>query len=192
MALAGAALLFFFRRRAGFNLSLTPPFVEADRDHYRPFEPETVKLFKRAARREGLPLEWADSQGLHSILGRESAGWVGRPNFTFGETRDHSSEWPPNVSSPEHKAIWPDIWRVLRDAARDDCCPADGGRNCCPAKSTATGLGQLTLDNVRLHGRPDWIGDATGEARMMLRYIRERYGTPEIAWRKYGTLFAGY
>ena len=50
--------------------------------------------------------------------------------------------------------------------------------------SSATGLGQLLLDNVERYypkGRAG-IGDPVQEAAGMLRYIEASYGNPEVAW----------
>ncbi len=61
-------------------------------------------------------------------------------------------------------------------------------------RSSATGLGQLLLSNVDRYypdGRQG-IGDPLQEAAGMLRYIQDRYGTPDNAWRLYGTRHEGY
>jgi SLT domain-containing protein len=57
-------------------------------------------------------------------------------------------------------------------------------------KSTASGLGQLLLSNVDKYypdGR-NGIGDALNEAVGMLRYIHDRYGSPEVAGSVYGRI----
>jgi hypothetical protein len=134
---------------------------------YKPGSSEQVRLFTDAARKVGLPAEWGASPALANILGRESDGWVGQPNYTYKTWRD--------------KTTWPAIWAELRSGVRS-------------TKSSATGLGQLLLENVDKYypGGRAGIGDARAEAAGMLRYIQARYGTPENAWAKYGTLFAGY
>lgn len=135
---------------------------------YPPNAPQTIELFERAATLAGVPVAWARSPGLHSILGRESAGHVGVPNYTYG-------------ARSEDPAAWPGVWAELR-----------AGR--LTAKSSATGLGQLLLRNVDRYypeGRAG-IGVAVQEAAGMLRYIRARYGDPDRAWAAYGTKHEGY
>lgn len=135
---------------------------------YRPGSPEARALFRQAAATAGLPVEWADSAGLHNILARESQGFVGRPNYTYGDRA-------------RAVARWPEVWAELRAGT-------------ITAKSSATGLGQLILRNVDayyLNGRQG-IGNALAEAVGMLRYIKARYGTPDEAWRQYGKHHEGY
>lgn len=135
---------------------------------YPPHSAEARELFARAARLVGLPEAWASSQGLHEILRRESAGVVGRPNYTYG-------------ARAKDRTTWPSVHAELR-----------AGK--ITAKSSATGLGQLLLRNVDLYyptGRAG-IGDALSEAAGMLRYIAARYGTPDNAWAQYGKHHEGY
>lgn len=135
---------------------------------YAPGSIEQVALFTDAARRAGLPASWGTSPALANILRRESDGWVGRPNYTYGDRA-------------KDKARWPEVWEELRRGVRS-------------TRSSATGLGQLILENVDKYypGGRRGIGDARAEAVGMLKYIQGRYGTPERAWELYGKLFAGY
>lgn len=158
----------------------TPPVNPADRGRtvgdttvprqqtYAPGSPEARALFTEAARLAGLPPEWGNSEALHNILRRESGGQVGRPNYTYGaRARD--------------PAQWGSVHEELRNGN-------------ITARSSATGLGQLLLSNVDKYypnGRAG-IGDPLQEAAGMLRYIKDRYGTPENAWRLYGTRHEGY
>lgn len=125
---------------------------------YAPGSPEQVALFEEAARQLGVPEEWAASPGLINILKNESNGYVGIPNYTYGHRKST-------------KAHWPGVWEELR-------------RGEITAKSTATGLGQLTLANVKVcyPSGAAGIGDPLEEAIGMLCYIQKRYGTPEEAW----------
>jgi spore coat assembly protein SafA len=135
---------------------------------YEPGSPEARALFRDAARLAGVPESWADSAGLHNILRRESGGKVGVPNYTYGA-----------------RARDPSQWGSVHDELRS-------GR--ITARSSATGLGQLLLSNVDRYypaGRAG-IGDPVQEAAGMLRYIQDRYGTPDNAWRLYGTRHEGY
>lgn len=160
---------------------------------YPPFSEAARALFREAARVAGLPLEWADSKGLHEILGKESSGGrVGVPNYTYGaRARD--------------PARWPEIWEELRQGklTGDPVGPDKGVPG--HLKSSATGLGQLTLTNILGAKRRDGsrepslypdgangIGDPLNEAIGMLRYIKNRYGDPDTAWARYGKKHEGY
>jgi len=134
---------------------------------------EQIALFAHAARLAGVPVAWGSSEGLANILRRESAGVVGRPNYTYGKrARDENA--------------WPEVWAELRLGRKT-------------AKSSATGLGQLLLSNVDKYypgttttERRAGIGSAVSEAIGMLKYIKARYQNPENAWSLYGKLFEGY
>jgi SLT domain-containing protein len=55
-------------------------------------------------------------------------------------------------------------------------------------------MGQLLLRNVDRYypdGRAG-IGNPMSEAIGMLRYIQDRYGSPERAWAQYGRRHEGY
>lgn len=157
-----------------------PPINPADRGRtvgdtnvprqqtYTPGSPEARQLFTEAARMAGLPPEWGNSEALHNILRRESGGQVGRPNYTYGS-----------------RARDPSQWGSIHDELKNGQITA---------RSSATGLGQLLLSNVDKYypnGRAG-IGDPLQEAAGMLRYIKDRYGSPENAWRLYGTRHEGY
>ncbi|MFH1812530.1 MAG: LysM peptidoglycan-binding domain-containing protein [Pseudomonadota bacterium] len=137
-------------------------------DTYTPHSERAVALFREAAHLAGVPESWASSPALHNLLQRESRGRVGVPNYTYGR----------RASNP---ARWPEIHAELRRGRRT-------------ARSSATGLGQLLLKNVDRYypaGRAG-IGDPVQEAAGMLAYIKDRYGTPENAWRQYGRHHEGY
>lgn len=131
---------------------------------YAPGSQEAVNLLAAAAARAGLPVEWATSKATHELMRRESGGWVGRPNYTFGA-----------VSSVVRAAEWPLVWARLRAGE-------------VWTKSTATGLGQLLSSNAQKY-YPDGlmgIGDPLNEAVGLLRYIADRYGSPQIALAMHG------
>lgn len=124
---------------------------------YVPGSPEQIALFEDAARAGGLPTSWASDPAFVTLLKKESGGWVGIPNYTYGAIRKERSKWPL-------------IWDQLKAGI-------------ITAKSSATGLGQLTLSNTDAHypaGRLG-IGDAHNEAVGMLSYIKKRYGSPDAA-----------
>ncbi len=135
---------------------------------YRARAPETVALFREAAAIARVPDRWATSEDLHRILERESGGFVGRPNYTFGTLSTHPAMWT---------IVHAELILGLKTA-----------------KSTATGLGQLLVDNVEEYypsGRRG-IGKPIEEAVGMLRYNAARYGTPTLAWARYSRNHEGY
>lgn len=137
-------------------------------EKYDPHSDEAIALFREAAKLVGVPLEWASSSALHTILKKESQGMVGRPNYTYGA----------RANDPK---LWSEIHAELRRGKKT-------------AKSSATGLGQLLLKNVDAYypkGRQG-IGVALQEAAGMLRYIQARYGTPEAALAQYNKNHEGY
>ena len=93
---------------------------------------------------------------------------MGRPNYTYGaRSRD------------------PSQWGSVHDELR-------AGRK--TERSSATGLGQLLLSNVERYypsGRQG-IGNPMEEAVGMMRYIQDRYGSPDAAWAQYGRRHEGY
>lgn len=124
---------------------------------YAPGSQKQVELFRRAARIAGVPEAWAADPGLRYLLAHESAGVVGRPNYTYG--------W-----RAKEAACWPTIHDEIR-------------RKISTTRSNATGLGQLlgsNVDEFYPSGR-DGIGDPLEEAVGMLKYIERRYGTPTWA-----------
>lgn len=138
------------------------------RDTYTPRSAEARALFREAAIAAGLPASWGHSEALHNLLTRESQGRVGVPNFTYGSVRNDSTRY---------REVHAELLLGIKSA-----------------RSSATGLGQLLLDNVEAHypsGRRG-IGDPLEEAIGMLKYIEARYGTPEAAWRQYNRHHQGY
>jgi peptidoglycan hydrolase-like protein with peptidoglycan-binding domain len=148
---------------AGQTIDAQPSAVAENvspRTPYGQYEPEhaaTKALFRGAAQAAGLPESWADSDALHRILFKESNGRVGIPNYTYGSRKSLPSRWAQ-------------VRAELLAGYKTE-------------RSSATGLGQLTLPNVEAY-YPDGaagIGDPHNEAVGMLRYIEGRYGTPEAA-----------
>lgn len=136
-------------------------------ERYRPNTKEAYDLFASACEYLELPLVWATSTGLHKILAKESRGYVGIVNYTYGDR-----------AQPAH---WEAVHRELKNGRKT-------------ARSSATGLGQLILANVDCYypsGRRG-IGRAFEEACGMLAYIKDRYGSPDRAWKRYGTAHEGY
>ena len=148
------------------------PSLPFDLPQYVPHDVSTRALFRAACEWAGFPTEWADVDGLHNILRRESGGWVGRPNYTM------RAKWGSSITDPTHRSQWPSVWAYLRD---HEGKPPSG------VASSATGLGQLLGSNARKFypGGVDGIGDALCEAVGMLRYIAARYRDPATCWRFY-------
>lgn len=125
---------------------------------YPPGSDKQIALFERAAPIAGVSKSWASDPNFISLLKRESAGVVGIPNYQYGKQRKDPNNWPK-------------IWADLRNGIR-------------PPHSSATGLGQMILDNVDAlypNGRKG-IGVPLDEAVGMLKYVKKRYGTPAEAW----------
>lgn len=136
-----------------------------DGERYEPGSSRARELFRLAAAHANLPPAWADEPELHELLKRESGGWVGRPNYTFGalSATKNADRWPAEVWARLRKG---EVWTT----------------------STATGLGQLLAGNAKKwypHGL-DGIGVAYDEAVGMLRYIADRYGSPKVALAMHG------
>lgn len=133
---------------------------------YPPGTAKQIALFRRAAQAAGLPVSWSASPELVKLLRGESNGWVGIPNYQYGERAFDRSRWP-------------EVWSEIRSGICPKRMPGVQGRFTC-----ATGLGQLTPSNVDAFypsGRAG-IGDPLEEAIGMLRYVEHRYGSPEAAW----------
>lgn len=131
---------------------------------YAPESQDAIDLLTAAAREANLPNpeSWGSSPDTHYILSRESKGWVGIPNYTYG-------------SRSTDKSKWCEVWAELKRGYR-------------ATESSATGLGQLLSSNAELF-YPDGvngIGNARNEAIGFLRYIYDRYGSPAVARSVYG------
>ncbi|MBE91207.1 MAG: hypothetical protein CMM76_17405, partial [Rhodospirillaceae bacterium] len=112
---------------------------------------------------------WSTQRQLHRLLEKESAGWVGIPNYTYGQGKAgqrHGSD----ISKPRNRARWVNVHAELKQGIIG-------------AKSTATGLGQLLLGNTKIYypEKELGIGDAFNEAVGFLSYIKDRYGSPAAA-----------
>lgn len=142
-----------------------PASIEAEFKNLKLFPPGSpiaVKLFTYAALKANMGLSkeeviaWGKSPDLHYILDHESKGKVGVLNYTLVEH---------GVSLARLKN-------------------GDQGA----ARSSASGLGQCLYANVDAFypdGRAG-IGDPLNEAVGMLRYIKNRYGSPAAARSVYG------
>jgi hypothetical protein len=134
---------------------------------FTPWSKECQQLFTCAAVFAWLPSEWGTNESLHRILSNESAGIVGRVNYKLVE------RWIDGLGLKRiaQENTWLD-WSSIAGKAW--------------VVSTAVWLGQLTLSNEKYlpHGR-DSIGVPLEEAIGMLRYIKDRYGSPEVAGNIY-------
>ncbi len=122
-----------------------------------PWSEECKVLFRNACKFAGINEDWASSDAIHKILQNESGGYVGRLNYTLG-----------NMGLEEFKWIALSWERV-------------------PARSSASGLGQLLLSNVDKY-YPSWrngIGNPLDEAVGMIKYIQDRYWDPQTALSVY-------
>lgn len=142
-----------------------------------PGSKETMQLFTLAAMtmKPWMSIEdaklWWTNRELHRILSHESAGIVWRENYTLKNA---------GISGSEMKN---------RSLTRSDLDGNQLAHREFWVISTAVWLGQLTMSNEWYlpHGRASiWI--PLEEAIGMLQYIRDRYGSPEIAGSVYGTI----
>ena len=115
------------------------------------------------------------------------------PSSRFAESpsRNRAVARPPG-SRPES---WPAIHAELR-AGRLTGKVVKVTKSGRKLRSSATGLGQMTLPNIR-DNYPSGvagIGDPMEEAIGMLLYIKKhpRYGNPDRAWSLYGKYHEGY
>jgi len=150
-----------------------------DQQTYEPGSEQAQQLFAEAARSNGMPEEWGASEGLHSILERESNGIVGRLNYTFGPVAERMGT---DLNDPQFMS-----WAHQR--MQEGATAGDFG-----IRSTACGLGQCIRANVEAYYPSGYegVGDPIEEAAGMLGYIQERYGTPDEAFRQYGVHHEGY
>lgn len=134
-------------------------------NRFNPRSKETQILFRVALQAAWLPEEWYKSPWLHSILERESAWKVGALNYTINRMEQTEFKRRALANPRNTNPIW--------------------------AKSTASWLWQLLLSNVDKY-YPDWrngIWNPLSEAVGFVRYIVDRYWTPEIAWSVYGKIW---
>ena len=171
-AAVGAYLLFFSRKTPsmkGFPIQ----------EKYTPNSPEAVALFTEAAKYAGLPESWGSNKGLHYILGKESrGGWVGIPNYLFNHL------FGKGFALPGRRSEWHKAHKII---SLDENLSQARKRH--PKfESRASGLGQLQPAHIKSY-YPDkfqGIGDPLNEAVGMLKYIRSRYGSPDVARSEYG------
>lgn len=165
------ALLFWRRAEAKRDLTVRGPKWEPER--YGPGSRAMVELFEAAAEVADVPLEWASSPELEELLRRESDGWVGIPNYQYGELSFD-------------KRRWPEVWAKIRRGECPERVEGVSGKFTC-----ATGMGQLIPSNVDRY-YPDGrmgIGDPLNEAVGMLAYLDDRYQNPKVAlafWDAHG------
>ncbi len=171
MFVGGAGLILYSLSRADTKNPDSPlkQSREFQAEIYAPHTDELRELIRAAAPAALVPAEWADRNALHQLLHRESGGWVGIPNYTYGQG-NAGRKWGSDISNPKNRHKWHLIHNELRQGVIG-------------AKSTATGIGQHLLGNVKKYypDGPAGIGDAYNEAVGFLAYIRERYKTPESA-----------
>lgn len=126
---------------------------------------DAIILFTVACQSAWLPVEWAKSKSTHEILWHESNWKVWILNYTM-----------KNISTETFKQK----------------ATSNYSNNPTWVKSTASGLGQLLLSNVDKF-YPDWrawIWDALNEAVWMLRYVKDRYWSPDVCMSVYWKMWS--
>nr|CAB4128609.1 hypothetical protein UFOVP114_47 [uncultured Caudovirales phage] len=143
-----------------------PPPVPAPPYYYKPGSKAMVALFQQAAAQAGLPASWAALPSLANLVSHESGGYVGRPNYVYG-----------NIWLEKNWQKWPALWQQWQMGK----FPAISSR--------ANGLGMLQPGNIKKFypGGYAGIGNPLAEAVGMLRYIKSVYGTPDKAWAVWQT-----
>jgi len=128
--------------------------------YFRPWSKDAIILFKIALKISNLPQDWANNSNLHTIMKKESGWKVGILNYLI--------KW---MSIDEFKI------RALNNNISN--------------RVSSSWLWQLKLSNVdRLYPSwRNWIWDPIEEAIWFIRYIRERYWDPNVAWRMWGKIW---
>lgn len=168
-------------------------WVRGGFDKYEPgrvFPPgsaEAKALFRAAAKKVGLPEAWGDSEALHNILRKESGGKTGIPNYLYASMIERLKSQGMSESQAWGKVI-DGVKKGLYESDTIKSGPEAG------KKSSAVGLGQLTIPNQKAYmpRGSEGLGIPIEEAAGMLKYIQSHYGTPENAWSKYGRSGEGY
>lgn len=171
---------------------------------YPPGSIQLVELFTEAAKKAGYPEEWGRLPGLvgasrdisdGGLVLRESAGVVGRLNYTWRNSSDTSVfDLPVKRPDPNMRPSWEEkqpqnieyAIRWIQDSPRgyknDDI--EEGVRLPAGINSSATGLGQL-LSSIGYANMPlnyGGYGIPMEEAIGMLKYIEGRYGHPTAGY----------
>ncbi len=148
--------------------------------HLAPYDNDTTDLLRAGCALAGVPLEWADSEGMHVIGNRESAWQRSRPNYTYNDEPQYKALRPaPEV--PVFRLANRIVWeRIIADLQQ-------GIMQSGPNESSATGFYQLLLSNVRRFYPfgVEFMGSAIAQVVGGLLYVRSRYLTPENALRFY-------
>ncbi len=162
--------------------SLPPEFTQ-EGGRFKPGSPEQVALFEAAAKIANLPVAWASNKELQRILGIESGGKVGVPNYLWAGWISKTTGKKVSIRQMwDTPSLWPPVWKVIREGKAKPSYTGIG--------SHAAGLGQLQPDNMQLF-QPSGVkgvGIPIEEAVGMLRYIADRYGSPDVAGSVYGKL----
>lgn len=132
---------------------------------YVPGSAKAKELFMYAANVAELPVEWAESRAFHELLKKESAWRVWVMNYEFKK----SAAWEIwNFKDYVVNNNWSSSWEISRKLW---------------TVSNATWLWQMLISNVDIY-YPEWrngIWKPLNEAVWMLRYVKDRYWTPENA-----------
>ena len=140
-----------------------------------------------------IPLEWATNAQLHRVLGKESGGWVGIPNYTYnysvgtGDPR-RSLQLGKGAPVERKREKWPICWEQARNFKSGHKQKVKSDGTVVNQYSSATGLGQCLSRNAAIF-YPDGvngISDALNEAVGMICYIYDRYGDPDTLGTAYG------
>ncbi len=132
---------------------------------YVPGSKKCKELLMYACDVAWLPVEWANSESFHKLLNKESAWKVWVMNYEFKK----SAAWEIwNFKDYVVNNNWSSSWEISRKLW---------------TVSNATWIWQMLISNVDKY-YPEWrkgIWKPLNEAVWMLKYVKDRYGTPESA-----------
>jgi hypothetical protein len=155
------------KRRILENISKVPLefTTESFWVQFVPWSKKCKELFMYACKIAEVPLEWSESESLHRLLEKESNWRVWVMNYEFKKSATSSIlDFKDYVLSNKDLTSWVisrRLWTV----------------------SNATGLWQMLISNVDRYYPEwrEWIWKPINEAVWMLRYIKDRYWSPEKA-----------
>lgn len=164
--------------------SALPTEFTQEGGRFKPGSPEQIALFEAAAKIANLPVAWASNKELQRILGIESLGGrVGVPNYQWAAWISKTTGKKVSIRQMwDTPSLWPPVWKVIREGNAKKSYTGIG--------SHAAGLGQLQPSNMQPF-QPSGVkgvGIPIEEAVGMLRYIADRYGSPDVAGSVYAKL----
>ena len=144
---------------------------------YAPGSQDLSNLLAAATSAAGVPVSWASDSRLQDIIGGESMGYIGIPNFRFNDSPLFKDPAKGDIASINRIDDWPKVWAAVKNA---DVPHRELG-----VASTAVGLGQLQPSNMKrfMPSGKNGLGDPHEEAVGFLKYVKVIYGTIDNAYK---------